>query len=110
MKFSPFIFIALLAVAGTASARPITAAGLPAVLDIRAAGASSLRITLRPESFKREFPDTPVLPERDYPRAVLSLHEIKKSVAAKVAGLRVEVQPEPLRIIVSGKDGTVIQS
>lgn len=98
------------AMAQLIAARPITVDGQAAVLNIRAAGAGSLRITLKPESFKPEFPATPVLLERDYPRPALSLREINKPVKAKVAGLFIEVQPNPLRVVVSGKDGTVIQT
>ena len=74
-----------------AQAEQITAAGEPAVLNIRAAGAGSLRITLKPASFRPEFPQGPVLPERKYPRPVLTLREIRKPVRKKVAGLLVEV-------------------
>lgn len=93
-----------------AQAEQITAAGEPAVLNIRAAGAGSLRITLKPASFRPEFPQSPVLPEREYPRPALTLREISKPVRKKVAGLMVEVQPAPLRIRVTGNDGTLIQS
>jgi alpha-glucosidase (family GH31 glycosyl hydrolase) len=95
---------------GSLSARPITAAGKPAVLDIRAAAAGSLRITLRPAGFAPDFPVTPVLPERDYPAPALSLRELDAPVTAEVAGLAVEVLPEPLRVVVRGKDGVLIQS
>ncbi len=85
-------------------------AGQPAELKIRAAGSSSIRITLKPQSFTPEFPITPVLPDRDYPNPVLSLREIDKTMKVDVAGLSVEVQPEPLRVVVRGKDGALIQS
>lgn len=100
----------LIAMTGVVRAEQITAAGQPAVLNVRAAGTSSLRITLKPVSFKPEFPETPVLPERDYPRPALTLREINKPVRTKIAGLLVEVQPSPLRLTVTGKDGTLIQS
>src|SRR5581483_2414192 len=95
---------------GTMLARPIMTAGQPAELKIRAAGSSSIRITLKPQSFTPEFPITPVLPDRDYPNPVLSLREIDKTMKGDVAGLSVEVQPEPLRVVVRGKDGALIQS
>jgi alpha-glucosidase/alpha-D-xyloside xylohydrolase len=38
------------------AAQPITAAGQPAQLDIRAAGEHSLRVTLKPIGFAGAFP------------------------------------------------------
>ena len=95
---------------GSLSARPITAAGKPAVLDVRAAASGSLRITLRPAGFAPDFPVTPVLPERDYPAPALSLRELDAPVTAEVAGLAVEVRPEPLSVVVRGNDGALIQA
>ena len=100
----------MVALTATSAAKPITAASKPAVLEIRAAAAGSVRITIRPEGFAPDFPVTPVLPERDYPAPVLSLREIAEPVRAEVAGLAVEVLPEPLRIVIRGKDGSLIQS
>ncbi|HEY5908787.1 MAG TPA: hypothetical protein VIZ31_12150, partial [Vicinamibacteria bacterium] len=48
-------------------AEPITAAGQPAQLDIRAAGEHSLRVTLKPIVFGGDVPFTPALAERSYP-------------------------------------------
>ena len=42
-------------------AQPITAAGQPAQLDIRAAGEHSIRVTLKPTGFAGDFPFTPAL-------------------------------------------------
>lgn len=91
-------------------AGPITTAGQAAVLDIREAGSQSLRITLRPFEFKGEFPEGPVLPKREYPSPALSLRYLKMPANAEVAGLMVDVQSDPLRIVVSRKDGSVVQS
>jgi len=49
-----------------------TAAGQPAQLDIRAAGDRSIRVTLKPVSFKDDFPAHPALVERKYPAPALS--------------------------------------
>jgi alpha-glucosidase (family GH31 glycosyl hydrolase) len=103
------LFVFLGGVEPTA-AGPLTVAGQPAVLKIRAAGEGSIRVTLKPESFKPEFLAGPVLPEKTYPRPVLTLRDVKKPVTATVAGLLVTVQPDPLRVTVAGRDGTVIQA
>lgn len=82
----------------------------PGILDIRAAGPGTVRITLRPESYTAALPDSPVLPRKEYPAPVLTLGSITVPVKAEVAGLNVEVIPAPLRIKVTADDGTLIQS
>ncbi len=104
----------LLMHAGVSHAVPVLAGGQPGILEVNRAGECSVRITLRPESHKDPFPDTPVLPEADKRSPSftppLSLRSIDKPVKVKVAGLDVEVLPDPLRVTVSGEDGKVIQS
>lgn len=105
--------IGLLIVAGQAAALaacPVTVEGQPGVLAVRAAGARSIRVTLKPQSFKPEFPENVALPERTYPRPALKLRELKKPVTATIAGLSVTVQPEPLRLTVTGQNGETIQT
>lgn len=87
----------------------LTTHGLPAQLDIRPAGEHSVRITLKPVAFEKDFPDTPVLPDRSYPDPVISLRSLTQPVSQQVGELSVQVQPQPLTVTVSGRDGTVIQ-
>ena len=70
--------------AGAATAQPITAAGQPAQLDVRVAGERSIRVTLKPVSFKDDFPDNPALAERTYPPPALSLREVARPLRRKV--------------------------
>jgi len=92
----------------TTQAQQITVAGQPARLDIRPAGANSIRVTLKPTSFKEDFPYTPALAERKYLAPVISLK--KKEVAKKrVGNLMVEVKQNPLTIIVSNRQGEPVQ-
>ena len=100
----------LLAGATPLVAAPILSGGKPVTLDVRQAGAGCVRLTLRPEGFASEFPESPVLPQRDYPEPVLRLTELTQPMRAEVAGLVVEVLPQPLRITVTRKDGTPVQS
>lgn len=90
-------------------AAQITAAGQPAQLDIRAAGGQSIRITLKPVSFEGQFPFTPALAEREYADPVISLREIDDPIKKQVGNLNVEVQLNPLRIIVTNAEGEAIQ-
>ncbi len=102
-------FMALLAISSAPQAQQITAAGKPAQLDIRQAGANSIRITLKPVSFKENFPYTPALAERTYQSTVISLTAIDKIVKKKVGSLNVEVQPDPLTIKVGNNKNQLIQ-
>ncbi len=92
------------------AAYQVTVDGQPGVLSIRAAGERSIRVTLKPESYGADFPEDPALVERVYPHPALELREIDKPVSAKVAGLTVTVQPEPLRLMVARSGGELIQT
>ena len=70
--------IVLLAVTTAAYAQPLTTAGQPAQLDVRSAGDRSIRITLKPVSFKDDFPIIPAVVRRKYPVPALSLRGITK--------------------------------
>lgn len=102
-------FIALCTIASAIDAQQITAAGKPAQLDIRLAGANSIRVTLKPVTFKENFPFTPALAERSYPAPIISLNSIDKFVKKKVGNLNVEVRPGPLTIIVTNSKNEPIQ-
>ena len=78
----------------------ITAAGQPAQLDIRAAGDSSLRITLKPLAFKAEFPETPAIVDRKYPAPAISVRELTKPVQRTIGTLNVSVRANPLTVTV----------
>ena len=87
----------------------ITTAGQPAQLDIRAAGDRTIRITLKPVSFKNDFPATPAVVDRKYTAAALSLREIAKPVQRTVGSLNVEVRPNPLTVSVRNARGQLVQ-
>ena len=92
-------------------AAPILWRGIPAQLDIRAAGSRSIRITLKPVGFRGDFPFTPALDaHRSYPEPALSLREIQAPVQSRVGNLRVTVTPQPLSLAVENADGKPIQT
>jgi alpha-glucosidase (family GH31 glycosyl hydrolase) len=97
------------AIGAAGYAARITTVGRPAQLDICAAGENSIRITLKPVVVKQRFPFTPALVEREYPESVISLREIGEPVKRQVGNLFVEVQSNPLRIIVTNAEGEAIQ-
>ena len=59
--FQRFLLVASLVALpySLAQAQAITAAGQPAQLDVRVAGERSIRVTLKPFTFKEDFPDQP---------------------------------------------------
>ena len=68
MRFLTILAVALLSAGVTGQQAPlITTAGQPARLDIRVAGANSLRVTLKPVSFTGDFPATPAVVNRTWP-------------------------------------------
>ncbi len=113
MSLRPVIAVVLICVLGACAtgsgAAPITCAGQPAQLDICAAGAHSLRVTLKPLTFKGRFPYTPALADRDYPAPVISLRELGDPVRGQVGDLTVEVRPMPLQVIVTNSRREPVQ-
>ena len=104
-----FFLITLMAGPAAAYGQAVTAAGQPAQLDVRAAGERSIRVTLKPVSFARDFPDHPSVATRPYPVAALSMREITKPVQRKVGTLTVEVRANPLTLSVRNNDGLPVQ-
>src|SRR5688500_3443388 len=124
-----FVASALLCVAGVGSrqlaigaagqsATSITTAGQPAQLDIRSAGTNTLRVTLKPLSFKQDFPATPAVAVRSWPPPAISLRTLAGRVERSVGRFRVAVErvpsavegPEPLRVTVRDAARRVIQT
>lgn len=93
----------------TTNAQQITAGGQPAELNIRQATSTSIRITLKPVSYKGDYPFTPAVVEKNYPAPVISLRSISKPVKNKVGNLTVEVKPNPLTVVVTNSKGQPIQ-
>ena len=92
-----------------ATAQQVVAAGQPAQLDVRVAGDESIRVTLKPVSFKDDFPDNPALAERKYAPPALSLRQVTRPQQKKVGNLTVEVRPAPLTLVVRNASGQLIQ-
>ncbi len=66
-------------------------------------------MTLKPISFEKKFPDTPVLVEREYPEPAISLRKLDSTIKRQVGNLTVEVQADPLTLTVTNRDGEVVQ-
>ena len=109
MRLASAFALALACVAASAQAQSITAAGQPAQLDIRAAGDRSIRVTLKPVSFKDDFPAHPAIVERKYPAPALSMRELSRPRRVRVGALNVDVRPSPLTLIVTNSSGQAVQ-
>lgn len=90
-------------------AQTITTGGQPAQLDIRVAGANSIRVTLKPVSYTANFAASPALAERAYAAAAISLRNITSTVRKKVGNLQVEVRSSPLTVVVTNAKGLAVQ-
>ncbi len=90
-------------------AQPITAAGQPARLDVRAAGDASIRVTLAPLGFKDDFPRTPAVVDRTYPAPALSLRRLEQPIKKVVGSLAVEIRPSPMTLVVRNRSGKLVQ-
>jgi alpha-glucosidase (family GH31 glycosyl hydrolase) len=95
--------------ASPAAAQPITAAGQPAQIDIRAAGERSIRVTLKPLSFTAPYPSHPAVVDRDYGAPALTARALTAPMRRTVGALRVELRPSPLTLVVTDAGGRVIQ-
>ena len=67
------LYSLLLLSASAVRSQPITTAGQPAELVIRQAGDHSIRITLKPLSFREDEPFSPALADRPSPPAASGL-------------------------------------
>jgi alpha-glucosidase (family GH31 glycosyl hydrolase) len=105
-----YLFLLIFAITSNIlSAQPITTAGEPAQLEIRQAGEHSIRIVLRPQSYKEALPFSPALVERTYPAPALVLTKLSAPVKKQVGTLMVEVTPSPLTVNVTTPSGAPVQ-
>ena len=105
-----FLAPALLCLCAQAEGGTILSGGKPAQLDIRLAGASSLRVTLRPLDAARAFPESPALIQRRWPEPAVELREIDGILNRRIGPLYVTVSDNPLTIDVSARDGRSVQN
>lgn len=94
---------------GTSQSQQIKVAGQAGQLDIRSAGENSIRITLKPLSFKDDFPFNPALSVRDYPKSFISIRNINKALKKSVGNFNIVVSTNPLTIVITNKKGKDVQ-
>jgi alpha-glucosidase/alpha-D-xyloside xylohydrolase len=110
MRSRPYLFsIGIALAARAAPAQQITTAGVPAQLDVSAAGAGSVRITLRPIGLGDGALRTPALVDRAHPTPAISLRALTAPVRRRIGALTVEVRPDPTTVRVANARGQLVQ-
>src|SRR5690349_16531914 len=84
-------------------------AGRPSQLTVRKAGDKSLRITLKPTSYSKNFPSSPAVVERNYGSSIISVNDTK-SVATTSGNFKISIKQNPLSIKISDKQDRPIQN
>jgi len=112
MRLLPLLAVALLALSGDDSqtgSGSLMTSGRPAQLDIRAAGESAIRITLKPADFAADFPSTPAVVDRAYPAPAIRVRSLSRPMRQTIGRLRVDVRPSPLTVTVTNAAGQLVQ-
>jgi alpha-glucosidase/alpha-D-xyloside xylohydrolase len=91
-------------------AQQITTGGQPARLDIRAAGAHAVRISLRPAALGDSVFWSPGVVDTRPAAGGLSIRSLAKPTTARVGGLSVDVRANPLTVMVKRANGQLVQS
>ena len=107
--FQALIVITALAGPTAPAQSTLTTAGQPAELQIRVAGDRSLRVTLKPVSFKADFPATPAVVDRTYPAPAIRIRTLAKPIQQRVGRFQVAVRPSPLTVTVTNAAGQLVQ-
>lgn len=95
--------------ASVLSAQQLMTAGKPAQLDIRTAGAKTIRVTLSPIAQSSEPPFSPGVVEGPYATPLVSVRTLSAPIRKSFGGLRVDVRPNPLTVLVSRDNGELVQ-
>jgi alpha-glucosidase (family GH31 glycosyl hydrolase) len=107
--FRGLILAAAILIFTSAKTQQLTSNGQPARLEIWKAGEHSIRITLKPASYKKDFPSTPAVVEKNYAPAVVSLTSLSSIQKTKIGSLTIQVKPSPLTVSVFNSKGKTIQ-
>ncbi|MGC9471415.1 MAG: TIM-barrel domain-containing protein [Bacteroidales bacterium] len=99
-----------LLIAGNAISGSAPSGELQGILEIRQAGESGIRITLKPEGYPENLLFTPVLANRDYPSPFIKISELQDIVRKRSGKMVVEVHPDPLTVVIKNSEGITIQT
>jgi len=90
-------------------AQRLLVAGNPGELTIRSVSANCLRITIKPDAFKEDFPATPAVALQKNVPPFIKMNRIDQSIRKKAGHLLVTVSQKPLTIAISNEAGRLIQ-
>ena len=93
---SKYIFIVSFLLAGwcAAHSQQLIVSGRPSQLTIRKAGEKSLRITLKPTNYLKEFPSSPAVVERKYGTPIIALND-SRSFAGNSGNFKIRIKQNP---------------
>jgi alpha-glucosidase (family GH31 glycosyl hydrolase) len=103
-----YTIVFFLAIPCMGFSQDLIVAGRASQLDIRKAGEKSLRITLKPVTFREDFSSTPALTERKYEAPAISMKQTKP-LKKSVGRFTVEIAQNPLTLTVSDNENRQIQ-
>lgn len=109
MKLPVSVLIMIFLPLFTVCPQQISVDGIPGQIEIRKAGSSSIRITIKPQDLKDNFPYSPAIAEKDYPEPVIKLQRVDQPVKKSIGTLNVELHPDPLTITVKNRAGREVQ-
>lgn len=109
MHIIRLVYLSFLITGSCVQAQQITVEGQPAQLDIRVAGEHSIRVTMKPVSFKEDFLFSPALADLKYPSPVISIRSIDRTIKKPVGDFLLTLSSKPLTITVTNKKGQPVQ-
>ena len=99
----------LVAAQWVAHSQQLVVAGRPSQLIIRKAGEKTLRVTLKPLNYSKDFTASPAIVERKYESPILVVNNEKEQ--EKVTGnFKISIKQNPLSIRITDRQGRLIQN
>lgn len=84
-------------------------AGKPSQLNIRKAAENSVRITLKPLSYKEEYPSNPALSDKVYDKPFVSLRSLDIPQNTESGNIKISISNKPLKIVIKNRKNELIQ-
>ncbi len=108
-RIIPYALLVLLFLISCTEKIPLEIDDQPAVLEVRSAGDYGVRVTFKPVSYTKDYPESPALLDYDDNKPLLSVSSIGGRIRKNIGNLTVTVSPDPLTVEVTGRDGKILQ-
>lgn len=83
--------------------------GEAAQLDVRRVTDNCIRVTLKPTAYKNAYPFTPAVLEQLDSTTAVSIQRVDKSLSKRIGNLVVEINNNPLSVVVKNGKGELVQ-